>query len=307
MLIDDFCKDLMVNKETVKEVLDKNNLYKCYAIPKKNGKGKRIIKQPSKEIKLIQYWLNDNIINKLPCSKIAMAYEKGCSIIKNAEPHKSNAYILHTDIKNFFPSITKQQIINLLKKQELNLKDSDITFIIKAVMFNDIELTIGSVSAPKLSNRVLFDFDMELCTEVKQFFNDNTFVITRYADDIIISSDNKIENSIIGLIENLLKNYGFEMNKNKTYFMSKNSARKVTGISIDNNFDSLGVGSKYYRRLKREIYNYLIHDNSVDNTKIYSRIMGKLAYVKSVSNEQYLQLKKIYVRYQKKDFILFNE
>lgn len=309
MITNRISKGLFLSEQYLISLAKRNNKYKIYEVSKKNGSGgKRTIKQPSKELKTIQYWINTNVIEKMPINKVVTAYETGSSIIKNANFHKDNKYILHLDIKEFFPSISRSMIKRLLEKNanSLGINDNDIEYILNIVLYCGKELTIGSVSAPMLANRILYNFDNAL----SKYLSDlgQKFVYTRYADDIVISSKQKIDVSIIDKIEGLLIEEGFQLNRDKTYFMYNGKKRQVTGIVIDNNNNELSVGSKRLRELKRQIYKYLIKkDNYSDEEeiKIKEKLLGKLAFVKNVSNRQYENLKKIYVKYETEDRKIF--
>lgn len=292
----------MIDKNLIISMSKNNNKYKSYYIGN-NGR-QRLIQHPSKEIKLLQYWLVNNLLNKLPCSKYATGYEPGCSIIRNAAIHADNKYILHTDIKDFFNSITVNMVESILSKSNLNLIQEDINFIIDVVFYKSKIFPTGSVSSPCLSNRVMYNFDLELKSELDTFYGLQEFKFTRYADDIIISSNYKIQTNIVDIIKNLLNKYGFEINKNKTYFMYTGRQRKVTGIVIDNATNKLSVGTHRIRALKRNLYNYLI--KAEKNEKNEEIIRGELAFIKSVSESQYSNLKNIYSKYQNQHKIIFD-
>ncbi len=302
MIKEMIASSLNINIATINNVVTNNGRYKIYLI------GKRIIKQPSKELKTLQYWLNYNIFKKyFPCSSIATAYEKGNSIKKNAKIHKNNKYILHLDIKNFFPSITPKMLSALLNNGCINMSEEDVQFILCAVLYRSIELTVGSVSAPILANRILYNFDQELISYLNAFFGPKSYAVTRYADDILISCNSKIDERIIPLVSTLLKKYGFVLNDKKTYFMYSGGKRYITGVCIDNNTNELTVGTKKYREIKKLIYSYLITEFTDKDVaeKERQRVIGNLAFLKDISPKQYLQLKRIYTRYQKNDKILF--
>ena len=50
--------------------------YKSYTIPKRNGKGNRVISQPAREVKVLQRVLTERL-RSLPIHDAAMAYRKG--------------------------------------------------------------------------------------------------------------------------------------------------------------------------------------------------------------------------------------
>lgn len=286
--------DLGIDKQYIQYCAKRNNLYARYYIKKKNG-GRREILQPSKELKALQYWLIRNIFNQFPISKYNSAYQKGCSIRENAVCHQKSKYILHTDIVHFFESITRKSMISFFERNKdivnkLQLSSEEINLILNLVLYKGEYLVVGSVASPMISNCVMYEFDMKLGELVEE----RNMKYTRYADDIVISSNNYIDSVILSEIDILLNKYEFKRNIGKTYFMCKRKRREVTGIVIDNNDNSLSIGHKKYTQLKRDIYNYLVKRQGNCN-----QIRGKLAHLKNVNINKYIAIKKIYIRYDK--------
>lgn len=308
MIIKVIAQNLMLDEKYLENLPSKNHQYKRYEVPKKNGTGTRIIKHPSKELKTIQYWLNSNIFGRIPVSPVATAYETGCSIAKNASIHKNNRHILHLDIQDFFPSISRQHVEQLLNKysHSLSIDDEDICYILDVALYLGKEVTIGSVSAPLIANRVLFEFDNDLSEYLQK--QPQKLVYSRYADDIIISSNNRIDDKIIIAVEKMLAKYKFSLNKEKSYFMYNGSRRQITGIVIDNNNDDLSIGTKRMRKIKRDLYHYFVKcncDNPEEEYEMRQKLLGELAFVKSVSSRQYDNLKKSYSKYESQKRRLF--
>lgn len=290
--------DLGIDKQYIQNCAKRNNLYARYYIKKKNG-GRREILQPSKELKALQYWLIRNIFNRFPISSYSAAYQKGCSIRKNAICHQNGKYILHTDIVSFFESITRKSMMSFMQRNKdivdnLQLSSEEIELILNLVLYKGQYLVVGSVASPMISNCVMYEFDMKLGELVEKM----NMKYTRYADDIVISSDNYIDDSILDYIDFLLSKYDFKRNLRKTYFMCKRGKREITGLVIDNNDNSLSIGHKNYSQLKRDIYNYLVKKQGN-----CSYIKGKLAHLKNVNIDKYIALKKTYSRYDKNNEI----
>lgn len=295
-LCDSISSALGIDPEYISIISKKNYKYKKYYINKKNGK-KRLILQPSKELKVIQKWLLLNIFKFCPVSKNSAAYSIGNSVKKNALKHKNSNYILHMDIKDFFPSIHRNLVLDALQNnpslKSLSLRQEDLEFILDICLYKGNHLTIGSVSSPALSNIVMIDFDNRLQEKLNAI---GSFIYTRYADDIIISSKSFIPKDLINMVEFLLKDYHFELNKEKTYFMSKKGRRTVTGVVIDNNTNCISIGSFKYQDLKRLIYRFLIKGEGNPES-----IKGSLSYLKSLNQNQYNNLVKIYTKFNKYD------
>jgi hypothetical protein len=86
--------------------------YTIFDIPKKTGSVRRI-EAPVPRLKVLQRHLSDVLCDclreieekKEVYNKASHAFRKDCSIITNAEIHKSRRYILNVDLEDFFPSL----------------------------------------------------------------------------------------------------------------------------------------------------------------------------------------------------------
>lgn len=247
----------------------------------KHGK-KREVYEPSFELKLFQRWINENVLSDYPVSANALAYETGTSIRKNADAHRKSNYILHTDIRHFFESITFLQVRQLFEEK---YAQEDIETILKIVTRNG-SIPTGSLTAPRIANRIMYEFDSQIVEELSKI---QQIVYTRYADDIIISSDTFLDDQILEITIDLLKKYGFAYNKKKTYYSNKRSKRNVTGVILNNTDNSLSIGWRKYKELKLKVYKYLKYNEGNKES-----IRGELAYLKSINPNKYLAIKKHY-------------
>ncbi|MGL5067732.1 MAG: retron St85 family RNA-directed DNA polymerase [Sarcina sp.] len=293
MILELMNKDLDLDKDYILKVAKKNTAYKKYKIPKKNGKW-RTIYHPSKELKLLQYWVVKRIFSKFPISESSMAYSKGNSIKNNALYHKNSKYILHLDISKFFENITHFHLDKLLDKIE-GISNEDIKLIKNIVFYEGKNLVVGSSASPIISNCIMKNIDDKI---LKISSENGELLYTRYADDMIISSNNYIEINIIQKIRDILRAEYFELNEEKTYFMNKSCKRTITGIVIDNNDNTLSIGSEKYRKFKRELYKFLIKKEG-DKDKI----LGYLAFIKDIDPKRYNNLKVIYSKYDREKSI----
>lgn len=296
MLRDLIGKSLGIDPGYIENITERNDKYKRYYINKKGG-GRRYILQPSKELKVIQSWMVKNIFTEFPISRYSYAYSKHDSILNNAQAHYGSRYILHSDIESFFPSIDEYKLRWFFNKNStiinrLGLNPDDIDLILKICLYKGSYLVIGSPASPIISNIFMYDFDNEL---VQLLEGKGKYIYTRYADDITISSLNYIPCELIKDIQKLMEKYGFKINLKKTYFSSKKDCRRITGIVIDNNCEKMSIGNRRYKEFERAIYNYLIKKQG---NREY--LLGYLNFIKSINLSQYNQLRRIYVKYDKK-------
>lgn len=279
--------DLRVSEDYLKLKIGRANyLYSKHLTYNKHGK-KRLVYEPSAELKMIQKWVDINILGEFPVDEGCMAYEKNTSIRKNAYLHSKSKFILHTDIKKFFDSITYKQIMELLL-QKYEMQDA---VLLAKIVTRQGKLPTGSITAPKIANRILYNFDKKIREELNEL---QPVIYTRYADDIVVSSENYLDDRVLETIIEILKKYGFTYNKEKTYYSNKRSKRMVTGVVISNIDNAPTIGWKKYREIKLSVYKYLVHGTgNIDSLK------GQLAFLKSVNANQYLAIKNYYKQFEK--------
>jgi retron-type reverse transcriptase len=289
-------KKLFMSKEELyKFIKSSPHRYKAYYIPKNNNKGKRLIAQPSKNLKYLQQLILKEFFLDLPIHEAAVAYIKGIGIKENARRHCGNQYMLKMDFKNFFPSIKPTNFISYIEKCKdikLNVEDKNI---IKSVFFwsknkrKNLQLSIGAPSSPYISNVLMFNFDTSI---VKLL--DKDIIYTRYADDLIFSTNKKNHlfnvKRLVSKVINKEEYKFLNVNETKTKFISKKHTRIVTGLVIDNNGNP-SLGRKKKRFIKSLVYKY--KNDLLDNKEIF-RLQGYLAFSKDVEPVFLIRLEKKY-------------
>jgi RNA-directed DNA polymerase len=267
--------------------------YKRYELDKRTG-GKREIYHPARELKLIQRWLLRNVLAQLPVHPVATAYQQGCSIRRNAEMHVANNYILRVDFQNFFPSLVGSDVARVLRVNrkalaDVELTDWDIDFIRRIVCRFDA-LTIGAPTSPKLSNAIMYDFDVTWLETAEMM----GVSYTRYADDLYFSTNhtNRLRGILDGL-ENYLKAHpapALKINKRKTAFSSRKYRRLAAGLVLTSDRKiSLGRTKK---RMIRSLVEKLKH-NKLEAEKV-AHLRGWIAYMRSVEPSFVLSLQEKY-------------
>ena len=205
------CRDLKIPETFIDTALENSRKQvKKFYVEKRNS-GKRVILHPSSKLKTIQYWLINRVFNKLPIHGSSAAYIKNKSILWNANQHKNNKYFLKIDFKDFFWSIAWEDLQPLLRNWhgqnsvEWELTDDAQSLIQLSCFYVNDRLPIGYPSSPIISNIVMYETD-ENITQI--LANEDKFgnaVYTRYADDIVISTDKQnICNDIYSIISNLI-------------------------------------------------------------------------------------------------------
>lgn len=248
--------------------------YKTYTIRKKDG-GFRTIDHPSKQLKAMQRWLLSYLLNSLPIHPAAVAYRKKKSIFDNASLHAGSRYLLRMDCKDFFHSITDDDLKVLIANRPSTFPGWSPyeTDLFCKLVCKGGRLTIGAPTSPILSNAVCYDMD----TQLSEVSNKLGVTYSRYADDLFFSTKlpnvlSALESTVVSTIANLTLPRALAISPTKTRHSSKGGTRRVTGIT-------LGSDGKPYigRALKRKI-RAMIHQVDALDEKRRGSLAGLIAY-----------------------------
>ena len=255
------------------------NHYRIFSIPKRNKEELRDIQAPYPALLECQKWINRHILKNIPIHSAANGYVSDRSIKTNAEEHLKQKSLLKIDLKNFFPSININRVINVF--QRCGYADN-VSFYLARICCYDNRLPQGAATSPYLSNVIAFTLDKRLHNMAKKL----NLRYTRYADDLSFSGD-MITGKIIDYISRIIEDCGFEINTNKTLLISKQNRKIVTGLSISG--DQVKIPKKYKRKLRQELhcimrYGYLSHisNRKIRNPFYLDSIYGKYTFWKSI-------------------------
>lgn len=268
--------------------------YKEYTIPKRTG-GVRTIHHPARELKLVQGWLLQNVLNALPVHLAATAYQKGASIKHNAEKHVTNSYLLRVDFQNFFPSLKGSDVVAVLRANVQSLanvgvmEEEDITFIRQIVCQRNL-LTIGAPTSPHLSNAIMFQFD-EFWSKRAQELG---VTYTRYADDLYFSTNHpKVLEGLLGELRQYLgalNSPALLINQQKTAFSSRKRRRLAAGLVLTSD-RRISVGRQKKRMIKSLVWK--LKNGALQRGQVAS-LRGWISYLRSVEPMFVLALQRKY-------------
>lgn len=269
--------------------------YKVYEIPKRNGKGNRVIAQPAKELKVFQKIALQKHLSNLPVHDSAMAYVEGVGIKMNAMKHSSGQYLLKMDFADFFPSITSNDLLLHIKTHYGHIVKADSEaierlFFWKQKKIKGRRLSIGAPSSPFISNTILYEFD---CL-VSEYCIQRDITYTRYADDLTFTTN--IPNILVDLpqqIASFLVNIQYpklSLNRSKTVFSSKKHNRHVTGLVITNE-NKVSLGRERKRYIRSLLFKF--SKDELEKTQIL-KLKGLIGFSKHIEPSFYSSLIKKY-------------
>lgn len=183
----------------------------------------------------------------------ACGFVRGRSVVDNARPHVGKRYVLSLDLKDFFPSITRQQVADCLAAEPFGFSPQAVELIsglCTARLDGQDVLAQGFATSPTLSNFVCREMDEQLAALAKQ----QAVTYTRYADDLTFSSDADVlrpTGDFVQRVEDIVRSHGFELNGSKTHLQRRGRRQAVTGLMVT---DKVNVARRYVRQVRSQLY-----------------------------------------------------
>lgn len=267
---------------------DSKNYYKTFEIPKRNG-GIRQIEEPYPSLKEIQSWILVYILYpaaKKFVSNVSKAFIPGRSIKDCAKFHKNKKIVIALDIHDFFGSTHYGAVYHTFKAMGYN---TSVCTLLTKLCINHNSLPQGAPTSPMLSNLVFNVLDKSIFNYCKK----RKILYTRYADDMVFSSNDIDIKHLISYVKMKIEHKGYRLNEEKTKIMSQGMRQNVTGIVVNN---KLQVSRQYRKKIRQEMY--YAHKFGIDehlhklkdipswitNSSIYIKhLLGKVNHVLQIN------------------------
>lgn len=252
-----------------------SNYYKSFEIPKHNG-AKRHIEEPYPSLKAIQGWILKYILtptsNKF-VSKVAKGFMPGKNAKDGAKFHKNKKKVIALDIHDFFENVHYGAVYNVFKS--LGYSKSVSTLLANLCTLHN-SLPQGAPTSPMLSNFVFYNID----NAIFNYCNKRGIMYTRYADDMVFSSNSIDVKKLISYVEMRIETKGFSLNGQKTKIMSRGMRQSVTGIVVN---DKLQVSRSYRNKIRQEmhyLHKYGVNEHLKKVKDVPSWISSPSLYIK---------------------------
>lgn len=272
---------------------DKSMLYHSFKIPKRSG-GLRRIDAPLDELMTALRDLKYLFEKKLYANyhTAAFAYVRGRSTIDAVKRHQQNQsrWFLKLDFHDFFGSTTPEFVMSMLSQifpfSEIVKREYGKNALQKALSlcFLNGGLPQGTPISPTLTNLMMIPIDHAIARLGRE--HAPHLVYTRYADDIILSSQynfnwREVQNEVM----RITKNFGapFELNTAKTRYGSSAGRNFNLGVML-NKDNQITIGHQKKKTAKACVFQFMqdfTNDRpwSLDETQ---HLQGVLSYYRMV-------------------------
>lgn len=247
-------------------MLDSDSAYSEHRMAKKSG-GFRVIRSPNDHLKMAQRFILDNCLPKGPSSDISYAYTTGRGTLGAATMHVGARAVIKLDFADFFHAISSVSVYRIFAelgypellayemalictyggKVELTSSESGKPYRLTRRRF----LAQGSPTSGALSNLALKTLDESLLDLELSGYN-----VTRYADDIVISSTSPLTRrdceSIMSHVIALSAKHSLHMNTTKTKVLLNKTSYRILGLTVTST--GVGLTRPYKRRFEQELF-----------------------------------------------------
>lgn len=279
---------LEVSRTFVSKVAKTSDLRYYRHIVAANSRKPRVVWMPSRELKTLQrhvlVWLLETHPQSAQVNDCCFAFRPGLKspLLEHAKAHAEADSILRLDIRQFFPSITADDVTNWL--QDIGVSPADQKIAIQLLcgdpkhVFGHRHLVVGAPSSPHISNAIFAPMD-EACV---RYAAENKLTYSRYADDLYFSGrgfdQSKTTAWVADQLTGLARPAGLKLHPKKTKLMAVADGAVVTGLSLRRGLPP-SVRRSWRRQLERELLELA---GSSPSPSLESRVQGKLAFALSV-------------------------
>ncbi|MGC5795877.1 trypsin-like peptidase domain-containing protein [Sphingomonas sp. NFX23] len=290
----------------------RGGMYSQFNIAKGSGKT-RTITAPNKRLKIIQGKLMPLIDRLYRVRSPVHGFVTDRSVKTNAISHGNRRYVVNLDFKDFFPTITENRIVGLLRSLGIDRRVAEI--VARLCCFNG-HLPQGASTSPVLSNMICYRLDRDL----QQIAKESRAIYTRYADDLTFSSYQPPAPIFDGVIPTVgrfspdllstelkatIGGNGFIVHPDKAHYADRNSRRMVTGVKIN---AGLNVDRRYIRRIRALLHSIeifgltdaeIFYISSGGKGTLANHLRGKISYIAHLKGQTDPVVRSLTQRYNK--------
>ncbi len=267
-----------------------------------NQSGKvRQIRVASEKLSVFHEFLQLFLLDFVPLNQeVVFSYRKGMRAYDAVALHAKSKSFFVCDIADFFPRINQRRIKSTLftAKYHCPIEDLEgwLDRIVDLVCVND-GLPIGFSTSPSISNAALLPFDNAL----QAYCISKGLVLTRYSDDIIVSSHEAgalkgFQAQVDRLLQEVMMGE-FSLNTQKSRLLHRGNKVKLLGMVLLPN-GTVSVDSSVKDQVEVLIHFYLRDRNKfaqrVEGSprKAEARLSGLLNYVNTIDQAYLDKLRK---------------
>lgn len=239
--VDELARRLGVSENELRTI---DIAYHTFNVPKRTG-GMRTIQAPSPALKAMHRRILHKLLRRLKAHPCATGFERGHSIVTNAQPHVGQELVIKLDLRDFFTATTANRVEKYFYKIGWNAAAAAV--LARLCTYRG-SLPQGAPTSPRLSNLLNYRLDARLFALAQA----RGLAYSRYADDMTFSgparapalknnptlepkpSDVYRVNDIVHLVKDIVAEEGYALHTEKKLRIARRHQRQVvTGLIVN--------------------------------------------------------------------------
>jgi len=273
----------------LERVVDDERLrhYRYSRLPRSSGPP-RVLEAPKPRLKALQRRLLHEVLDLVPVHPAAHGFVGGRSARTHAAAHVARRVVVRVDLEDFFAGVTAARVFGIFRACGY---PEGVAHVLTGLCTNAVpvdesvpghwrlsrrlaapHLPQGAPTSPALANLAAFVLDRRLSGLADAV----GAVYTRYADDLVFSSDAYLRTPVAAIAE-IARAEGFRVNAGKTRVMGRGRRQTVTGVVVN---ARPNVARGEYERLKATLHRAALDGSAgLDPTVL----LGRIAWVESLN------------------------
>jgi retron-type reverse transcriptase len=277
----DLCRLFECPPPLLKQIADKPEAHYGYLAVPKGEDSWREIRPPNYFLRQIQRCLLRRLYDTLRLPNYLHGGLPNRSIVTHATRHVGQPMVGTFDIRNFYPSTTRDKIEPVLF--EAGFRGEAASVVASLVLFGGT-LPQGAPTSGLLANLAFIPVDRY----IRRFCRRHELRFTRFVDDVAISGAQELR-ELGGAIGQMVLSCGYELATEKTRFYSSSERQIVTGLVVNNR---LRPTKEFVRGLKAKVRFCLefgaqlsAEMNGISVRRLREQINGLVSHVRHVDPE----------------------
>lgn len=193
----------------------------------------REVYSPCDRIRDIQSMLLTTVWSGIDSGEHSAAYESGMHLTDAGSKLQNHGLIVGLDFKNFFHSILKRMVFNLLVEYGYPSRTANLIAVLSCVRDNNRQfLPQGGISSAQIANRVAASIIDPVVIKYCEANANGAYTYVRYSDNIYIGMDSKVTgvDFLKGLASEL---YSSKWRTHKKRVMPYYKRQKLLGMVVN--------------------------------------------------------------------------
>jgi hypothetical protein len=261
----------------------------------------RVIEAPKPRLKALQRRVLHEVLDFVPVHPAAHGFVGGRSARTHAAAHVGRRVVVRVDLEDFFVGVTAARVFGIFRACGY---PEGVAHTLTGLCTNAVppeesvaghwrlsrrlaapHLPQGAPTSPALANLAAFALDRRLSGLAAAV----GAVYTRYADDLVFSSDTHLRTPAAAIAE-IARDEGFRVNAAKTRVMGRGRRQTVTGVVVNAHPN---VPRAEYERLKATLHRAALDGlGDLDPTVL----LGRIAWVESLNPTRGAKLRSAFAR-----------